>query len=247
MRKLLLACFMLAWASYAFAQDVNVTGKVTADDGSALPGVSVVLQGTNRGTQTDADGNYKISATKGGSLLFSFIGFETQTVAVGNMSVINITLKSDAAQLNEVVVTALGISREKKSLTYTAQSINSEKLTVSRDANVGNALAGKIAGVHVLGQSGAKFGSPNIRIRGVNSLTGGDPLYVVDGTPVGSIADVNMDDVENLTVLKGPSATALYGNRASGGVIVITTKRAKSGPDTRTSIQSKSGPGVFDR
>lgn len=234
MRKLLLACFMLAWASYAFAQDVNVTGKVTADDGSALPGVSVVLQGTNRGTQTDADGNYKISATKGGSLLFSFIGFETQTVAVGNMSVINITLKSDAAQLNEVVVTALGISREKKSLTYTAQSINSEKLTVSRDANVGNALAGKIAGVHVLGQSGAKFGSPNIRIRGVNSLTGGDPLYVVDGTPVGSIADVNMDDVENLTVLKGPSATALYGNRASGGVIVITTKRAKSGETTFT-------------
>jgi TonB-linked SusC/RagA family outer membrane protein len=232
MRKLLLACFMLAWASCAFAQDVNVTGKVTADDGSALPGVSVVLQGTNKGTQTDADGNYKIAATKGSSLLFSFIGFETQTIAVGNMSVINITLKSDAAQLNEVVVTALGISREKKSLTYTAQSINSEKLTVSRDANVGNALAGKIAGVHVLGQSGAKFGSPNIRIRGVNSLTGGDPLYVVDGTPVGSIGDVNMDDVENLTVLKGPSATALYGNRASGGVIVITTKRAKAGETT---------------
>lgn len=234
MRKLLLACFMLAWASYAFAQDVNVTGKVTADDGSALPGVSVVLKGTNKGTQTDADGNYKIAATKGSSLLFSFIGFETQTIAVGNMSVINVTLKSDAAQLNEVVVTALGISREKKSLTYTAQSIGSEKLTVSRDANVGNALAGKIAGVQVLGQSGAKFGSPNIRIRGVNSLTGGDPLFVVDGTPVGSIADVNMDDVENLTVLKGPSATALYGNRASGGVIVITTKRAKAGETTFT-------------
>ncbi|RYU95953.1 SusC/RagA family TonB-linked outer membrane protein [Emticicia agri] len=234
MRKLLLACFMLAWASCAFAQDVNVTGKVTADDGSALPGVSVVLQGTNRGTQTDADGNYKITATKGSTLLFSFIGFETQTIPVGNMSVINITLKSDAAQLNEVVVTALGISREKKSLTYTAQSINSDKLTVSRDANVGNALAGKIAGVQVLGQSGAKFGSPNIRIRGVNSLTGGDPLYVVDGTPVGNISDVNMDDVENLTVLKGPSATALYGNRASGGVIVITTKRAKAGETTFT-------------
>ncbi|RFS15418.1 SusC/RagA family TonB-linked outer membrane protein [Emticicia sp. C21] len=234
MRKLLLACIMLAWASCAFAQDVNVTGKVTADDGSALPGVSVVLQGTNRGTQTDADGNYKIAATKGSSLLFSFIGFETQTIAVGNMSVINVTLKSDAAQLNEVVVTALGISREKKSLTYTAQSINSEKLTVSRDANVGNALAGKIAGVQVLGQSGAKFGSPNIRIRGVNSLNGGDPLYVVDGTPVGNISDVNMDDVENLTVLKGPSATALYGNRASGGVIVITTKRAKAGETTFT-------------
>src|SRR6218665_1755424 len=129
MRKLLLACFMLAWASSIFAQDVNVTGKVTADDGSALPGVSVVLQGTNKGTQTDADGNYKILATKGSSLLFSFIGFETQTIAVGNMSVINVTLKSDAAQLNEVVVTALGISREKKSLTYTAQSIGSEKLT----------------------------------------------------------------------------------------------------------------------
>lgn len=234
MKKLLLAGLMLAWASITFAQDVTVTGKVTADDGSALPGVSVVLKGTTKGTQTNANGNYTIAATKGSSLLFSFIGFETQTIAVGNMSVINVTLKSDAAQLNEVVVTALGISREKKSLTYTAQTINSEKLTVSRDANVGNALAGKIAGVHVLGQSGAKFGSPNIRIRGVNSLTGGDPLYVVDGTPVGSIADVNMDDVENLTVLKGPSATALYGNRASGGVIVITSKRAKAGETSFT-------------
>ena len=232
MRKLLLASIMLAWASYAFAQDVNVTGKVTADDGSALPGVSVVVKGTNKGTQTDAEGTYRITAQNGSSLLFSFIGFETQTLPIGNLSVINVTLKSDAAQLNEVVVTALGISREKKSLTYTAQTINSDKLTVSRDANVGNALAGKIAGVHVLGQSGAKFGSPSIRIRGVNSLTGGEPLYVVDGTPVSNIADVNMDDVENLTVLKGPSATALYGNRASGGVIVITTKRAKAGETT---------------
>ncbi|WP_337042975.1 SusC/RagA family TonB-linked outer membrane protein [Emticicia sp. 17c] len=234
MKRLLLTCFLLVWASCIFAQEVNVTGKVTADDGSVLPGVSVLVKGTNKGTQTDADGNYKIAAPKGASLLFSFIGFETQTVEIGNMSVVNVTLKGDAAQLNEVVVTALGISREKKSLTYTAQTINSDKLTVSRDANVGNALAGKIAGVHVLGQSGAKFGSPNIRIRGVNSLTGGDPLYVVDGTPVGSISDVNMDDVENLTVLKGPSATALYGNRASGGVIVITTKRAKAGETTFT-------------
>ena len=132
------------------------------------------------------------------------------------------------------MVTALGITREKKALNYAVQEIKQEKLNFAREQNVGNALAGKIAGVQVLGQSAAKFGNPSIRIRGINSLSGNDPLYVVDGTPT-DISQVNMDDVENLSVLKGPSATALYGNRASAGVIVITTKRAKAG-ETRLDI-----------
>ena len=212
------------------AQDRAITGKVvSSEDGSPLPGVSVVIKGSIRGTTTDENGTYKLSVPSNSTLNFSFVGFVTSSVEVGNRSVIDVQLKSDANQLTEVVVTALGISREKRSLNYTVQELKADKLTAARDANVGNALAGKIAGVQVLGQSGAKFGSPSIRIRGVNSLTGGDPLYVVDGTPVASIADVNMDDVANLSVLKGPSATALYGNRASGGVIVITTKRASAG------------------
>ena len=235
MRKFLLitSVFLLALIGQTYAQDRIVTGKVTAtEDGSPLPGVSISVKGTSRGTSTGSDGTFKLSVGNGASLTFSFVGFESKTIAVGSQTVINVSLTSNVSQLSEVVVTALGASREKKSLTYSVQEIKADKLTAARDANVGNALAGKIAGVQVLGQSGAKFGSPNIRVRGVNSLTGGDPLYVIDGTPVGSIADVNMDDVENLSVLKGPSATALYGNRASGGVILITTKRAKSGDAT---------------
>jgi len=239
MKKILLVSFMLIMLGESFAQSVNISGRVTSsDDNSSLPGVSVAVKGTSKGVTTDGDGKYKIAASKGDVLLFSFIGFTAQSVTVGNQTLIDLSLKPDVSQLNEVVVTALGISRDKRSLSYTVQELKADKLTVARDANVGNALAGKIAGVQVLGQSGAKFGSPSIRVRGVNSLTGGDPLYVVDGTPVASIADVNMDDVENLSVLKGPSATALYGNRASGGVVVITTKRAKAGETTFNINQS---------
>jgi TonB-linked SusC/RagA family outer membrane protein len=211
-----------------FAQDRTISGKVTADDGSLLPGVNISVRGTSRGATTDADGNYKISAPEGSKLIFSFIGFSNQEITVGTQTVVDIKLVPDVSQLQEVVVTALGISRDKKALNYSIQEIKGDKITAARDPNVANALAGKIAGVQVLGQSAAKFGTPNIRIRGVNSLSGGDPLYVVDGTPT-DISQVNMDDVESLSVLKGPSATALYGNRASAGVVVITTKKAKSG------------------
>ncbi len=239
MKKIYFMMLFVSLSVTTFAQQLSITGKVTAaDDGSSLPGVSVTSLGTSKGTTTDSNGNYTISVNQGTTLVFSFVGMVNQNVIIGSKSVINIVLVSDASQLDEVVVTALGIARDKRSLNYSVQELKADKLTVARDANVGNALAGKIAGVQVLGQSGAKFGSPNIRVRGVNSLNGGDPLYVVDGTPVASIADVNMDDVENLSVLKGPSATALYGNRASGGVIVITTKRAKAGETTFNINQS---------
>jgi TonB-linked SusC/RagA family outer membrane protein len=236
MRKFLLTQFLLClFAIPLVAQDIAVSGKVTSsEDGSTLPGVNITVKGTSRGTSSDAAGTFQLNAPAGSTLVFSFIGFTTQEIALGNRTTINVSLAPDAAQLQEVVVTALGISRDKKALNYAVQDLKSDKLNFARDQNVGNALAGKIAGVQVLGQSGAKFGNPSIRIRGVNSLTGGDPLYVVDGTPT-DISQVNMDDVENLTVLKGPSATALYGNRASAGVIVITTKRAKAG-ETRLDI-----------
>ncbi|WP_273214651.1 SusC/RagA family TonB-linked outer membrane protein [Runella zeae] len=225
---LLAAVAMLLCSLSMFAQDRTITGKVTADDGSVLPGVSVTVRGTTRGATTDADGSYKVSVPNGAKLVFSFIGFANQEVTVGSQSVIDIKLIPDVSQLQEVVVTALGISRDKRAINTSVQEIKADKLTAARDANVANALAGKIAGVQVLGQSGAKFGTPDIRVRGVNTLTGGSPLYIVDGTPT-DINAVNMDDVENLSVLKGPAATALYGNRAAGGVILITTKRAKSG------------------
>ncbi|GAB3042964.1 SusC/RagA family TonB-linked outer membrane protein [Spirosoma pulveris] len=236
MRKFLLTQFMLcSFALPLLAQDVAISGKVTSsEDGSVLPGVNITVKGTSRGTSTNAEGTFQLNAPANSRLVFSFIGFTTQEIAIGNRTNISVNLAPDASQLQEVVVTALGISRDKKALNYAVQDLKADKLNFARDQNVGNALAGKIAGVQVLGQSGAKFGNPSIRIRGVNSLSGGDPLYVVDGTPT-DISQVNMDDVENLTVLKGPSATALYGNRASAGVIVITTKRAKSG-ETRLDI-----------
>ena len=236
MRKFLLTQFMLCFLTLPLlAQDVSITGTVSsAEDGTTLPGVNIAVKGTTRGTTTDVNGTYQLNAPTGSTLVFSFIGFSTQEVPIGNRTTVNVKLATDAAQLQEVVVTALGIAREKKALNYAVQEVKADKLNFAREQNVGNALAGKVAGVQVLGQSGAKFGNPNIRIRGVNSLTGGDPLYVVDGTPT-DISQVNMDDVETLTVLKGPSATALYGNRASAGVIVITTKRAKAG-ETRLDI-----------
>ncbi len=236
MRKFLLTQFLLClFAVPLLAQERIISGKVTSsEDGSTLPGVNITVKGTSRGATTDANGTYRLNASAGSTLVFSFIGFVTQEVAAGNRTSLDIRLVADASQLNEVVVTALGIARDKKALNYAAQEVKADKLNFARDQNVGNALAGKVAGVQVLGQSGAKFGNPNIRIRGINSLQGSDPLYVVDGTPT-DISQVNMDDVDNLTVLKGPSATALYGNRASAGVIVITTKRAKAG-ETRLDI-----------
>ena len=231
-----MAQFLLSLFSFpVLAQDVAITGTITStEDGTTLPGVNIAVKGTTRGTSSGADGTYRLNAPVGSTLVFSFIGFTTQEVPIGNRTTVDVSLATDAAQLQEVVVTALGISRDKKALNYAVQEVKADKLNFARDQNVGNALAGKVAGVQVLGQSGAKFGNPNIRIRGINSLTGSDPLYVVDGTPT-DISQVNMDDVETLTVLKGPSATALYGNRASAGVIVITTKRAKAG-ETRLDI-----------
>jgi TonB-linked SusC/RagA family outer membrane protein len=230
MKKALLLWMVLSltW-EFTLAQERNVTGTVlSAEDGSILPAVSVVVKGTQRGVVTDSKGTFSIQANAKDVLIFSFVGFRSAEVLVGNQSIINLTLETDALLLNELVVTALGISREKKALPFTVQEIKGDKLTVARDPNVVNALAGKIAGVQILSQSGAKFGTPTMRIRGVNALGGSSPLYVVDGTPT-SIQFVNMDDVERLSVLKGPAATALYGERAAGGVVEIVTKKAKKG------------------
>jgi TonB-dependent SusC/RagA subfamily outer membrane receptor len=227
------ALFVVLFFNPAYAQMRELTGQVTAEDGSSLTGVNISLKNTTKGATTDDKGRYVVSVEPGTTLVFSFIGFKSKEALVGNQTKLDITLASDETQLQEIVITSLGIAREKKALGYAVQEIKGDKLTLARDPNIGNALAGKIAGVQVLGQSAAKFGTPSIRIRGINSLAGSDPLYVVDGTPT-DISMVNMDDVESLTVLKGPSATALYGNRASAGVVVVTTKRGKSGETSLT-------------
>ncbi|RMG31685.1 MAG: SusC/RagA family TonB-linked outer membrane protein, partial [Bacteroidetes bacterium] len=199
------------------------------------------MKGTTVGAYTDENGKFSLEAPEDATaLVFSFVGRETKEVPITG-EVVNVSLSEQAYVLDEVIVTALNINREKRSLGYAAQEVSGDKASVVRDQNLVSALAGKVAGVQVSSATGAGLGgSANIRIRGANSLTGGSPLFVVDGTPIsnanfsdsyrgndyGNIAqDINMDDVESITVLKGPAATALYGNRAASGVILVTTKK----------------------
>ncbi|WP_229211077.1 SusC/RagA family TonB-linked outer membrane protein [Dyadobacter jiangsuensis] len=249
MRKILcslMGCLLL-FVTQLHAQDLAVTGKVTADDGSTLPGVNISLKGTTRGTTTDTQGQYTISTSAGATLVFSFIGFQTQEVIVGNQTVVNVTLKSDVSQLQEVVVTALGQERKRNELVYAAQQINNEQIVQARNPNVMNALAGKIAGLDIKTNNNMG-GSTSAIIRGYKSITGNNQaLWVIDGVPVtnantnstdqqtgragtdygNAASDINPDNIASVNVLKGAAATALYGSRASNGVILVTTKQGR--------------------
>lgn len=229
--------FCLLSMSMLMAQQ-TVSGKITDPDGGALIGVSVIEAGTANGTVTDLDGNYSIRVQDGASLRFSYTGFEPATVEIGNLSIIDVSLAEGVA-LDEVVVTALGISREKKNITYAAQNVSTEELSQARELNVVNSLAGKVAGL-TISQSGGGVGAPSrVILRGNRSIAGSSqPLYVVDGVPILSdITDINPDDIESITVLKGPNAAALYGNRANNGAIIMETKKGKAG-DVRVSLSS---------
>ncbi len=231
-RNLLLGfCMLLSFGwQFAFSQ-TTVKGKVTsAEDQTGLPGVNVLVKGTTNGTITDYEGAYSVEIPEGteGILIFTFVGMETQEITVAGRSEINVELAGDATQLSEVVVTALGIEREEASLGYSIQEVESEQLQVVRQEDVRTALAGKVSGIQVQGSAGSTFGASTIRIRGVNGLNDNGPLYVVDGTPANP-STINMDDVESVSVLKGASAAALYGSRAGGGVVMITTKKGKTG------------------
>ena len=251
MKKLLLVwVIVMAAFSSSLAQTRQVTGKVTSsEDGSALPGVSISLKGTARGTTSTSDGSYKIMVSNSDALVFSFVGYKPQTINVGSQSTINVALASDASELNEVIVTALGLTRTKNSLPYAAQQIKGEELTRVRSGNAFSQLSGKVSGVQIT-QGNSIGGSTHVVIRGSKSLTGNNQaLFVVDGVPIdnsvtntsnqrtgrggydygNAAADINPDDIESMTVLKGAAATALYGSRASNGVIMITSKKAKKG------------------
>lgn len=245
--KITLLVFMVLFQISAIAQERTVTGQVTTEsDGMTLPGVNVLVKGTNQGTVTDMDGEYSITVPTGATLVFSSLGFGTREIAVNDQSVINVALSEDLEGLDEVVVTALNISRERKSLGYSTQEVDGEDLTFTNEQNVIGSLSGRVAGVQVTGASGASMGgTQKIKIRGVNSIGGGDqPLIVVDGTPISNAnfsgsdqadygnlgQDVNPNDIESVNVLKGPAASALYGIRGQYGVIMITTKKGRRGP-----------------
>ncbi|MCB0496318.1 MAG: SusC/RagA family TonB-linked outer membrane protein [Cyclobacteriaceae bacterium] len=271
MRKvlLLLSVFTFLGASSLFAQDRVITGKVTsAEDGSPLPGVNVVIKGTTNGTVTDIDGNYKLSVPEsGGTLVFSFIGLESQDIEIGNRSSIDAVMSSDIQQLSEVVVTALGVTREKASLGYATQDVEAEEVTKAKEQNFVNSLSGRVSGVQIK-QNNNFGGSTNVVIRGNASITGSNQaLFVVDGIPIdnrtgndayqtagrygydygNAASDINPEDIESINVLKGAAATALYGSRASNGAIVITTKKGESRKGLGISVSTGFTVGKIDK
>lgn len=246
MRRLYLLLAMVFVLFGAAQAQRTVTGTVTDDAGDPLVGCSVQAKGTSAGTVTDLEGRYKLAVPAGSStLIFSYTGYQVQEIALGAGTEVNVSL-SEGVTLSEAVVTALGITREQKSLGYAVQKVDGDQLVQSRDPNLVNALSGKVAGVNVVSSSGNVGSSSRIVIRGNTSILGENgPLFVINGIPVdntsstwgntqyggadfgNTISDINPDDIENISVLKGPNAAALYGSRGANGVILITTKSGK--------------------
>ena len=240
-------------AQLTFAQERSVSGIVSDNAGMPLPGVSVLIKGTKIGTQSDFDGKYSIKAEPTAVLVFSYVGMKSSQKSASSTT-LNIKLSSDATELENVVVTALGIKRSEKTIGYAVSKVSSEEISRSGEQNALQALAGKAAGVQVIGSGGTPGASSKIIIRGVNTITGSsDPLIVIDGVPIDNSTsqtsagdnpfnanlsginnsnralDINPDDIESVSILKGPAAAALYGERAGNGVILYTTKKGRAG------------------
>ena len=231
MKKRLLVFFLALFTIQAMAQNRTITGTVTdADADAPLPGVSILVKGTNTGTITDIDGNYSVDVSSSSAVLvFSYLGYGKIERAVGNNSELNVALEAEESALSEVVVTAFGLEREKKALTYTVQDVSTEEITQARELNVMNSLSGKVAGLSINRSGSGVGGSTRVVLRGNRSISGdSQPLYIVDGVPAKGIETLNPDDIASINVLKGPNAAALYGSRANNGAIVVTTKRGSA-------------------
>lgn len=243
--RLLLVIMMsfMSFAAFAQGQQIAITGTVKDVVGEAIIGANVSVEGTTIGTITDVEGQFKLEVPEDGKLLVSYIGYVKQVVNINKKKHLSIILKEDSEMLSEVVVTALGIKREKKALGYSMQEVKTDDFSENRSTSVSNLLQGKVAGVQI-SQSGSGVGGPTrVVLRGLNSLSGNNsPLWVVDGLPIldntsgntqfsysSGAADINPDDIESISVLKGANAAALYGSRAQSGAIVITTKKGKDG------------------
>lgn len=243
-------------AQVSLAQVKSIKGVITDSDGMPLPGASVAVQGGQKGTITDFDGVFEVQAQKGQTLVFTYVGLETQNIVVGDASTINVKMiQASSNSLNEVVVTSLGIKKTRKSLTYAAQELKGEELTRVKDPNLINTVAGKIAGVAITKSSSGAGGSTKVVIRGNSSFTNNQPLYVIDGIPLASsgasqpngtfgdlaggnrdggdiVSLINPDDYEGMTVLKGAAASVLYGSQGANGVILLSSKKAKAGAES---------------
>jgi TonB-dependent SusC/RagA subfamily outer membrane receptor len=262
--KILLSLLIFLGVSFsAVAQKTSVTGKVTNSSGQGIQGISVIVKGTAKGVATKSDGSFTIEAPPGGTLVFSGVEYLPQQVVLNGQTSLNISMSEKQNELNAVVVTALGIERKSKTLTYATQQASNSELTTVKDASFVNSLTGKIAGLSVTKSSSGIGGSTRVILRGNKSTRNNQPLYVIDGIPLvnfspaqpgdewgqsgvgyegldggDGIANLNPDDIESVTVLKGASAAALYGSSAANGVILINTKKGKSGK-TKIDVSSE--------
>lgn len=243
------------------AQETTVSGTITDESGMPLPAVNVIEKGTSNGTSSDFDGNYSITVSDNAILIFSSLGYTSKEMETENRSILNVSLLEDLQMLDEVVVTALGIKKERKALGYAVQEIKGGDLLEARETNLVNAMSGKVSGLQVIRGSNGPASSSKIVLRGNNSLTGDNqPLIVVDGVPMDNftggenegyfnpsadlgngLGDINPDDIESMTVLKGASAAALYGSRAGNGVILITTKTGTTQKGLGITVSTSTG------
>ncbi|TDE14835.1 SusC/RagA family TonB-linked outer membrane protein [Dyadobacter psychrotolerans] len=263
MKKHFLLILSLLLMQNVLAQTKTISGKVLEKGNeTGIPGVTIKVEGTNTGTQTDIQGIFQIQVPENGVIVASFIGYETQRIQLDSRSQYEIQMQVSSTTLSEVVVTALGISREKRSLGYSSQQLDGDNLTTASTGNVTSALSGKVSGVQIRTNTGIG-GSANIVIRGNKSLTGDNQaLYVIDGVPVdnsnastsnnsydyGNLAsDLNPDDIESLNILKGAAATALYGSRAANGAIIVTTKKGSKKVGLGLSVSSGVTIGIVDK
>ncbi len=225
---LTITLMQLCLISFAFAQEIDVTGTVKDENSEALPGVNIVIEGTTSGTVSDMDGNYSISVPGSESVLvFSSIGYVTEQIRVGDQSVINLSMSQDITSLSEIVVVGYG-TQNRADVTGAISSVGADEITAVPTANISQALQGRASGVTVI-NNGSPGSSPTIRIRGLGTTGNNTPLYVVDGVISSSIDGLNQNDIESIEVLKDASTTAVYGSKGSNGVIMITTKKGKSG------------------
>ncbi|ACT92261.1 SusC/RagA family TonB-linked outer membrane protein [Dyadobacter fermentans] len=230
MRKLFSLCLVfLGLGGSVLAQNARITGKVTDQDNAALPGVSILISGSSQGTVTDGDGNYVINAPGSGTLVFSFIGYESQTVEIGNRSVIDIKLSQGSRSLDELVVVGYGTQR-KTDVTGALSVVSTREFSQQPITRLDQVLQGRAAGVQVTQSNGAPGGDSKVRVRGANSVLGNnDPLYVIDGFVGANYNLLNPNDIESLQVLKDAASTSIYGSRGANGVIIITTKKGSKG------------------
>jgi len=257
----MLVLFVLLSIQMTSAQQTTISGTVSDETGVPLPAVNVIEKGTSNGTSSDFDGNFTIAVSEGAILTFSSLGFASKEVIVGDQTTIEVSLEEDASQLDEVIVTALGIKKERKALGYAVQEIKGGELLEARETNLVNAMSGKVSGLQVIRGSNGPASSSKIVLRGNNSLTGDNqPLIVVDGVPMDNftggdnesffnpsadlgngLGDINPDDIESMSVLKGASAAALYGSRAGNGVILITTKTGTTRKGLGITVSTSTG------